>query len=55
VLPAFFIVSSFAIVVNQIIADPGESFFGLFFVLTGLPVYYLWVKKRKGRNSDVDY
>ncbi|MCH6581025.1 MAG: amino acid permease [Nitrospinae bacterium] len=55
VVPALFIISSFAIVVNQVIADPGESFFGLFFVLTGLPVYYLWVKKRKGRNSDVDY
>jgi len=50
-VPALFIISSFAIVVNQVIADPGESFFGLFFVLAGLPVYYLWVKKRKGRNS----
>ena len=55
VVPAIFIISSFAIVVNQVIADPGESFFGLFFVLTGLPVYYLWVKKRRRRNSDVDY
>ncbi|MDH5383621.1 MAG: amino acid permease [Candidatus Aminicenantes bacterium] len=45
VVPALFIVSSFAIVVNQIISDPGESLFGLSLVLIGLPVYYLWLKK----------
>ncbi|MCH8874017.1 amino acid permease [candidate division KSB1 bacterium] len=55
VVPAIFILASFAIVVNQVIADPGESFFGLFFVLAGLPVYYLWVKKRRRRNKDADY
>jgi len=52
VVPALFIVSSFAIVVNQIISDPGESLFGLSLVLIGLPVYYLWLKKiRKGTQQ----
>ncbi len=44
VVPALFIVSSFAIVVNQILSDPGESLFGLSLVLIGLPIYYLWSK-----------
>jgi APA family basic amino acid/polyamine antiporter len=52
VVPALFIVSSFSIVVNQIISDPGESLFGLSLVLIGLPVYYLWLKKiRKGTQQ----
>jgi len=47
VVPALFIVSSFAIVVNQILSDPGESLFGLSLVLIGLPIYYLWLKKMR--------
>jgi APA family basic amino acid/polyamine antiporter len=46
VIPALFIISSFAIVANQILSDPRESLFGLFLVLSGLPIYYLWSKKR---------
>jgi APA family basic amino acid/polyamine antiporter len=49
VVPALFIVSSFAVVANQIISDPRESLFGLSLVLFGLPVYYLW-SKRTGRR-----
>jgi APA family basic amino acid/polyamine antiporter len=45
VVPAIFIIASFAIVANQIVSDPKESLFGLSLVLTGLPVYYLWSKK----------
>jgi APA family basic amino acid/polyamine antiporter len=45
VIPALFIISSFAIVVNQILSDPKESLFGLSLVLIGLPVYYLWSKR----------
>jgi APA family basic amino acid/polyamine antiporter len=45
VIPAVFIISSFAIVVNQIITDPKESLFGLSLVLIGLPVYYLWSRR----------
>jgi APA family basic amino acid/polyamine antiporter len=47
VIPALFILCSFAIVVNQIISDPKESLFGLSLVLVGLPVYYLWSKKKQ--------
>ena len=48
-VPALFIVSSFAIVVNQILSDLSESLFGLSLVLFGVPVYYLWAKKlRRG-------
>ncbi len=44
-LPALFIVSTAAIVVNQIAAQPLESASGLLFVLLGLPVYYIWARK----------
>jgi APA family basic amino acid/polyamine antiporter len=52
VIPAIFIISSLAIVVNQIISDPRESVFGLSLVLAGLPVYYLWARKKKRRKTD---
>jgi APA family basic amino acid/polyamine antiporter len=45
VVPALFIIASYAIVVNQILSDPKESLFGLSLVLIGLPVYHLWSKK----------
>jgi basic amino acid/polyamine antiporter, APA family len=41
VLPALFVFSSLAIVVNQIAYNPLECIFGLSLVLLGLPVYYL--------------
>jgi APA family basic amino acid/polyamine antiporter len=47
VVPALFIIASFAIVVNQILSDPKESLFGLSLVLVGLPMYYLWSKKMR--------
>ena len=40
--PAIFIVAAFAIVVNQIAADPVAALTGLGLVLIGLPVYFLW-------------
>ena len=45
VIPAIFILSSVAIVANQMISDPLESLFGLALVLVGLPVYFIWIKK----------
>jgi APA family basic amino acid/polyamine antiporter len=51
VLPAIFVVSSLAIVANQIVTNPGESVFGLSLVLAGLPVYYLWVRKGSKNRS----
>jgi APA family basic amino acid/polyamine antiporter len=54
VLPAVFIVASFAIVGNQLFSNTGESALGLSFVLTGLPIYYLWARKHyvQERHSD---
>jgi basic amino acid/polyamine antiporter, APA family len=43
--PALFIVSTAAIVVSQIVAQPLDSVSGLLFVLLGLPVYYIWARK----------
>ncbi len=54
VIPVLFIVSSLAIVVNQIISDPRESVFGLSLVLAGLPVYVLWVTNKR-RSEDDDH
>jgi APA family basic amino acid/polyamine antiporter len=44
VLPAVFVLSTAAIVINQLIAQPVESLTGLAFVLLGLPVYYIWAR-----------
>jgi APA family basic amino acid/polyamine antiporter len=44
-IPAIFAFSAFAIVVNQIITDPGESMIGLGFVLLGIPVYFAWGRR----------
>jgi APA family basic amino acid/polyamine antiporter len=52
VIPAVFIISSSAIVANQIISDTRESLFGLSLVFSGLPVYYLWVKKKRRSRPD---
>jgi APA family basic amino acid/polyamine antiporter len=46
IVPAVFILFSLAIVVNQLASDPRESLFGIAVVLLGMPVYYLWVKRR---------
>ncbi|UCD22980.1 MAG: amino acid permease [Gemmatimonadota bacterium] len=50
VLPIVFIVSSFAIVLNQIVSNTAESVGGLSVVLVGLPVYYLWARGRYVRR-----
>ena len=50
VVPAIFILSSFAIVANQIVSSPGESAVGLALVAAGLPVYVIWAK-RQGKIS----
>ena len=46
VLTLGFTAACLAIVVNQIISDPWNSFIGLAAVAAGLPVYYLWVAPR---------
>ncbi len=49
-VPLIFIISSIAIVANQIISEPFESMFGLSLVLIGLLVYYFWAKKNAERS-----
>lgn len=53
VVPVVFILSSMAIVANQIVSEPRKSMIGLSIVLIGFPVYYFWSrikKKKKGVN-----
>jgi len=47
VVPAVFIISSLAIVANQVLSDPRESVIGLSIIFAGIPVYLLWAKKIK--------
>ena len=44
-IPIVFAVSAFAIVANQVAAEPADSIVGLGMVLLGLPVYYIWTRK----------
>ncbi|HKY29947.1 MAG TPA: amino acid permease [Pyrinomonadaceae bacterium] len=44
ILPALFVIGSFFIVVNQIVAQPLDSALSLGLVAVGLPVYYLWTR-----------
>ncbi|HVZ48993.1 MAG TPA: amino acid transporter, partial [Gemmatimonadaceae bacterium] len=46
VLPALFIVSSLAIVLNQMVREPRDAVIGLGIVLAGWPVYYWWSRRR---------
>ena len=48
---AIFIFSSFAIAVNQILSDPVDSIAGLGLVFAGVPVYYLWARRRIKEES----
>ncbi len=50
-IPIVFVVSSAAIVLNQIISDPVESGFGLGLVLIGLPAYALWIRTNRVRKE----
>jgi APA family basic amino acid/polyamine antiporter len=45
VVPALFVIASFFIVANQIVAEPLTSSLSFGLVALGLPVYYLWSKK----------
>jgi APA family basic amino acid/polyamine antiporter len=52
VIPALFVAACAAIVCNQIFAEPRESAIGFLFVVSGLPVYYLWARKRGAATGD---
>lgn len=50
IVPAIFVIASFVIVLNQIIANSAESMIGLTFILIGLPVYHFWFRRRDEEN-----
>jgi basic amino acid/polyamine antiporter, APA family len=50
-VPVIFIVSSVIIVLSQIVAAPLESASGLLLVVAGLPVYFLWKRRRAGKGA----
>ncbi|MFC1783922.1 APC family permease [Planctomycetota bacterium] len=43
VVPVLFIISSFSIVIAQLINEPRKTILGLSIVIIGLPVYFLWL------------
>jgi APA family basic amino acid/polyamine antiporter len=45
-VPAIFVLASSAIVVNRLASEPADSALGLGLVMLGLPVYYLWGRRR---------
>lgn len=47
VVPVVFMAASAAIVIHQIVVDPGESLFGLCLVALGLPVYAAWSRRAR--------
>lgn len=51
-LPIIFVVSSFAIVINTLRAEPRDASIGLSLVLLGLPIYFLWTRGRARRESN---
>jgi len=55
IVPALFIISSFVIVINQVISDPKESVFGLSLVVIGLPVYYIWTRMNIKRRYNSEH
>src|SRR5262245_45979299 len=46
--PILFAAMCLAIVVNQVVSDPGNSIWGLGLVAAGLPVYYIWRRVHAG-------
>jgi APA family basic amino acid/polyamine antiporter len=46
IVPVVFIVTSLAIVVNQLRSDPWDALLGLGMVAIGAPIYYLWHARR---------
>jgi len=45
VLPLFFVIASFGIVLNQLVTNTRDSVVGLSLVLAGLPIYHFWARR----------
>jgi hypothetical protein len=43
--------AAFAVVLNQVVADPASTLTGLGLVLLGLPVYYLRTRKTSSKAA----
>jgi APA family basic amino acid/polyamine antiporter len=52
ILAAIFVMSSVTIVLQQIVSSPIESLTGLGLVVAGLPVYWLWTRRRGFQRND---
>ena len=50
-IPVAFAGAAFAIVANQVVAEPAESLIGLGLVLAGLPVYHFWARRGYARPA----
>ncbi len=48
VVPALFIVASVGILLNTLIESPVESLAGIGITLIGIPVYFIWSRKKSG-------
>lgn len=50
-LAGIFVASSLAIVLHQIVTEPMESVTGLALVAAGLPVYWIWIRRRTSADT----
>ncbi len=50
-VPVVFIVASLAIVINRFRAEPIDSLAGVGLVAVGVPVYYLWTRRRRAGSA----
>ena len=46
ILPAVFVLASMAIVLHQVVSQPIESLTGFALVAAGLPVFWMWTRRR---------
>jgi basic amino acid/polyamine antiporter, APA family len=51
VIPVIFALVSFAIVINQLRADPRNSLIGLGLVVVGLPIYLMWAARTPANSA----
>jgi len=52
VIPALYMLSALGIALTLLVAKPQYSFAGLFIVLLGIPVYYVWRARKPGQVGD---
>jgi APA family basic amino acid/polyamine antiporter len=50
-VPLVFILSAFAIAIHEMVTNSADAAMGMGLVLLGLPVYYLWTRLQRQRNT----